>query len=241
MSIESATILLFLVMDPLGNIPFFLASLKPVDPARQRRVVVRELLIAYAVMVAFLFAGQPLLEILRISEPALTIAGGVVLFLIALRMVFPAPGGSLHEEIAGEPFIVPLAIPYVAGPSVLATELLLMSREPQRWLSWLAALSIAWLASAAILLLASTIRSYVSEKGMIAIERLMGMILVAIAIQMVLSGVERYIGQLQRAGATRGEVASKAATATECWRNAARCYVHPSRDSSPGHPSALCV
>src|SRR5262245_26404230 len=119
-------------MDPLGNIPFFLASLKTIGEARQRRVVVRELLIAYAVMVTFLFAGQPLLEMLRISEPALTIAGGVILFLIALRMVFPIPGGVFHEEVTGEPFIVPLAIPYVAGPSVLATQLYLVSRAPRR-------------------------------------------------------------------------------------------------------------
>jgi small neutral amino acid transporter SnatA (MarC family) len=200
MTIDSAAILLFLVMDPLGNIPFFLAALKPVDPARQRRVVARELLFAYVVMVGFLFAGRPLLDALRISEPALTIAGGVILFLIALRMVFPPPKGAVHEDIAGEPFLVPLAIPYVAGPSVLATELLLVSSEPERWPAWLAALSIAWLATAAILLLGSLIRSYLGQKVMIAIERLMGMILVAIAIQMFLSGVERYIAQLQHGG-----------------------------------------
>jgi multiple antibiotic resistance protein len=197
-SIESAAILLFLVMDPLGNIPFFLASLRSVEPARQIRVIIRELLIAFGVMLAFLFIGGPLLDVLGISEPALTIAGGVILFLIALRMVFPPPGRSLQEEVEGEPFIVPLAIPYVAGPSVLATELLLMSREPQRWPTWLAALSLAWAAAAVILILGGKVRSYLGPRGMIAIERLMGMILVAIAIQMFLSGTERYIGQLQR-------------------------------------------
>jgi MarC family membrane protein len=196
-SIESAAILLFLVMDPLGNIPFFLASLRTVEPARQSRVIIRELLIAFAVMLAFLFIGGPLLDVLGISEPALTIAGGVILFLIALRMVFPPPGRSLQEEVEGEPFIVPLAIPYVAGPSVLATELLLMSREPQRWPTWLAALSLAWAAAAVILILGGKVRSYLGPRGMIAIERLMGMILVAIAIQMFLSGTERYIGQLR--------------------------------------------
>src|SRR5262245_45079711 len=107
-------------MDPLGNIPFFLAALQPVDPARRTRVVVRELLIAYGVMVIFLFAGQHLLGLLHISEPALTIAGGVILFLIAVRMVFPSPHQSGHEDVEGEPFVVPLAIPYVAGPSLLA-------------------------------------------------------------------------------------------------------------------------
>jgi multiple antibiotic resistance protein len=198
-TIESSALLLFLVMDPLGNIPFFLASLRPVDPARQGRVVLRELRIAYGVMVLFLFAGQPLLGVLGISEPALTIAGGVILFLIALRMVFPSPERSMHEGIDGEPFIVPLAIPYVAGPSVLATELLFMSREPQRWPVWLAALTLAWGATAVILLFASRLRAYLGPRGLIASERLMGMVLVAIAIQMFLSGVERYISQLPKA------------------------------------------
>ncbi len=196
MSIVSAAILLFLVIDPLGNIPFFLASLRGVEANRLSRVIVRELLIAYGVMVAFLFAGRPLLDVLGISDPALTIAGGVILFLIALRMVFPPTEGSAHEDVAGEPFIVPLAIPYVAGPSVLATELLLMSREPTRWGSWLIALTIAWAATLIILMLGTKLRTYLGQRGMIAIERLMGMLLVAIATQMFLSGIERFVNQL---------------------------------------------
>ncbi|MFN8571089.1 MAG: MarC family protein [Gemmatimonadaceae bacterium] len=192
MSIASAFLLLFLVMDPLSNIPFFLAALAPVDPARHTRVVVRELLIAYGVMVAFLFAGRPVLSILGISGPALTIAGGVILFLIAVRMVFPPPTGGMAEAIEGEPFIVPLAIPYVAGPSLLATELLLMNRDPSRWTVWLSALTAAWLATALILLAGSRLRAVLGNRGMIAIERLMGMILVAIAVQMFLTGVAEY-------------------------------------------------
>jgi MarC family membrane protein len=196
----SSVLLLVLVMDPLGNIPFFLAALRHVDPARQNRVILRELLIAYAVMVVFLLAGQSLLDVLQISEPALTIAGGVVLFLIAVRMVFPSPERSMQEEVQGEPFIVPLAIPYVAGPSVLATELLLTSRQPERWPVWLAAVSLAWLVTAAVLTCGSRLRSYLGPRGLIAMERLMGMVLVAVAVQMFLSGVERYLGQLQKAG-----------------------------------------
>lgn len=197
-TIQSSALLLFLVMDPLGNIPFFLTSLKPVEPGRQTRVIVRELLIAYGVMVAFLLAGQLFLDLLGISGPALTIAGGVILFLIALRMVFPSTERSMHEGIDGEPFIVPLAIPYIAGPSVLATELLLMSREPQHWPSWLAAMTIAWAATAVILLLGSRLRNCLGQRGLIAMERLMGMVLVAIAIQMFLSGVERYVTELRK-------------------------------------------
>lgn len=189
MTIASAALLLFLVMDPLGNIPFFLASLGSVAPERQTRVVVRELLIAYVVIVAFLFAGKPLLALLHISEPALGIAGGVVLFLIAVRMVFPTPETSLHEVVDGEPFVVPLAIPYVAGPSTLATEVLFMSREPSRWPEWLIAATLAWLACAIIVLAGSKLRHLLGAKGLIAMERLMGMVLVAVAVQMFLTGI----------------------------------------------------
>jgi MarC family membrane protein len=190
MTTVSAAFLLFLVMDPLGNIPFFLPALACCDPSRQSRVVIRELIVAYAVMVAFLFAGAQLLRLLAVTEPALTIAGGVVLFLIALRMVFPSPDRSLQEKIEGEPFIVPLAIPYVAGPSTLATEVLLMSREPDRWAEWLLALTIAWLATAIIIALGSRLSRFLGQRGLIAMERLMGMVLVAVAIQQFLTGVE---------------------------------------------------
>lgn len=193
MTLWSAAILLFLVVDPIGNVPFFVAALQGVAPARHRLVVVRELLAALAVMVGFLFLGAPLLRLLGISGPALTIAGGVVLFLIALRMVFPAMRGQ-HEEISGEPFLVPLAVPYVAGPSVLATEMLLMSREPDEWPKWLAAVGIAWAATALILLVASALGPRLGQRGLLAAERLMGMVLVAIAVQMFLNGIGGWLG-----------------------------------------------
>lgn len=184
--------MLLLVIDPLGNVPFFVSALRQVPPQRHIRVVARELLFAYVVMVAFLFLGAPLLRLLNISEPALTIAGGIILFLIALRMVFPT--ADRGDELEGEPFVVPLAIPYVAGPSLLATELLLMSREPERWESWLVALTAAWLATAVLLVLATKLSSRISPRALVAVERLMGMILVAIATEMFLSGVAKYLG-----------------------------------------------
>jgi multiple antibiotic resistance protein len=190
MSLLSAAVLLFLVMDPMGNVPFFMTALKNVEPSRQRRVVLRELLIALGVMIFFLFAGRLLLQVLQISEPALTIAGGVILFLIALRMVFPSVETSLHEKVAGEPFIVPLAIPYVAGPSLLATELLMMSREPQRWPEWLAALFLAWLVSSTIIYFGSGMRRLLGERGLVAVERLMGLVLITVSIQMLLVGLK---------------------------------------------------
>jgi len=189
MTVTSAALLLFMVMDPVGNVPLFLSALKSVEPARQSRVVIRELAIAYAILVGFLFGGQYLLNLLHVSESALTIAGGVVLFLIALRMVFPSAEKPLSETVDGEPFVVPLAIPYVAGPSTMATVLLLMSREPARWPDWLTALTAAWMAGAAILTLGSRLSRFLGRKGLIALERLMGMVLVTLAVQMFLDGL----------------------------------------------------
>ena len=184
-----------MVIDPFGNVPFFVSALSEVEQQRRRYVVIRELLIAYVVMVVFLFAGEPLLKVLGISGPALTIAGGVILFLIALRMVFPMRGQRPAEQIDGEPFIVPLAIPYVAGPSVLAVELLLMSDEPDQWPIWLVAITVAWAATSVVVYFGAQVAERLGARGLIAIERLMGMILVAIAIQMFLTGADLYFGR----------------------------------------------
>lgn len=193
MSVFSAAMLLFLVLDPFGNLPFFIAALEPVEKSRHFRVIARELLIALAVLVVFLFAGRPILTLLGISEPALSVAGGAVLYLIAIRMVFPPQRGHTAEDLEGEPFIVPLAIPYVAGPSAMATVLLLSSREPERWPEWLAALLAAWFASALIISMSAFLGRYLGRKGMVAIERLMGMLLVAIATEMLMAGVAQFL------------------------------------------------
>jgi multiple antibiotic resistance protein len=194
MTLISAALLLFLVMDPLGNIAFFVAALKPVAPERRRKVVIRELLIALGVLIFFLFSGQYALKALHISEPALTMGGGIILLLIALRMIFPAPDKPLREQVEGsEPFIVPLAIPYVAGPSAMATELLLMSQEPGRWPEWLAALLLAWLVTGIILLFSTGLNKYLGEKGLIAIERLMGMVLVTVSVEMLMNGIQKFL------------------------------------------------
>lgn len=194
MSLLSAFVLLFFVMDAFGNIPLFLAALAPVAPARRRVVVARELLIALGVLVLFLFAGPAILRGLGISEASLSIAGGIILFLIALRMIFPQHHGTMaevsdpEEADDAEPFVVPLAIPFVAGPSAMASVMLLVSREPARWPEWLAALVLAWAATAAILLLAPRLARVLGRRGLVAIERLMGMVLTALAVEMVVRG-----------------------------------------------------
>lgn len=194
MTILAAALLLFLVIDPVGNIPMFLTTLKKVDEARRRIVVIRELIIALFVLITFLFLGQYLLQALHLSQTALTTAGGIILLIIAIKMIFPARDKSLQEDIEGEPFIVPLAIPYVAGPSAMATALLMMSREPERWLDWLLAVLIAWAASALIIYFSSYFAKFLGEKGLIAIERLMGMLLITVAVQMLLTGIAEFVG-----------------------------------------------
>lgn len=153
MTIFSAAVLLFLVIDPIGYIPFFLTSSKNIEPRRQKFIVIRELFIALLILTFFLFAGQYLLRALDITEPSLTLAGGIILFLIAIKMIFPASPGVFEPTIEVEPFIVPLAIPYVAGPSALAAVLFIMNRDPRRWLEWLLALLIAWLIAGLIIFL----------------------------------------------------------------------------------------
>jgi multiple antibiotic resistance protein len=128
-----------------------------------------------------------------LTETALTTAGGIILMIIAIRMIFPSRDRSLQEDFEGEPFIVPLAIPYVAGPSAMATSLLMMSREPERWADWLLALLIAWAVSALIIYFASYFSRFLGEKGLIALERLMGMLLVTVAVQMLLTGIRDFI------------------------------------------------
>lgn len=197
MTFFSAALLLFLVMDPFGNVPLFLSVLRPVPDHRRRRVIARELLIALAFMLVFLFSGPSLLRAIDVGEDSLTVAGGVILFFIAIRMIFPSPGGSLSadaQEGGEEPFLVPLAVPFVAGPSVLASILFIMNQAPERWHTWLAAVLLAWAASGMVLLLSANLGKLLKRRGLIAIERLMGMVLVAIATRMILTGIRDFFG-----------------------------------------------
>lgn len=193
MSIFSAAITLILVMDPLGNIPIFLSILNTVEAAKRNRIVLRETFIAFLILTIFLFSGKTLLHGLHISEPALGIAGGIVLFLISIKMIFPPEGGSwTRERQVGEPFIVPLAIPLIAGPSALTTVLLLGSQKPHNYWHVFLALFIASTVCALILLFASHLRRVLGQKALVAIERLMGMLLTTMSVQMFLTGVEQY-------------------------------------------------
>jgi multiple antibiotic resistance protein len=193
MDFLSAVITLFLIMDPLGNVPIFLAVLKQVSPERRRKILVREVLIAYAVLLFFMLVGEQVLALLQIQQETISIAGGIVLFLIALRMIFPQTG-SLTEASEGEPLVVPLAIPLIAGPSTLATLLLLRADTDSMFQLWLAT-TVAWCATAAILIAAPFFYRALGERGLVAMERLMGMVLVMISVQMFLNGVATFMAR----------------------------------------------
>ncbi len=199
MSVLSAALLLFLIMDGFGNVPLFLSALKQVPPKRWKLVIARELLFALAVLLLFLFAGRTLLDVMHISQPSLSVAGGIVLFLLALRMVFPSPKHA-EEDLTSEPFLVPLAIPLVAGPAAIATVILIGSGDAGQWPRWLAAVVLAWAATAAILMMSGPISRIVGARGLIAIERLMGMLTVAISVEMTLTGIADFIAITRAAG-----------------------------------------
>lgn len=193
----SAFVLLFLVLDPLGNLPIVSSLLRQVDSRRRARVVLRECFFAYLILLAFMFGGRQFLDVMHLSEISLSIAGGVILFMIAIRMVFKSEDGVFGESLASEPFLVPLAIPLIAGPSALATVMLMVSREPAKLGLWVAAMTAAMLVSAILLVMGERIEKLFGKRGMEAVERLMGLILTAIAVEMLLGGIKQFLLQLK--------------------------------------------
>lgn len=193
MSTSSAALLLFLILDPLGNIPVFLGLLRPLAPARRRIVLARELVIALLVLMAFLLGGQYVLAAMHLRQESVSIGGGIVLFLIGIRMIFPTAEGLFGDIPEGEPFIVPMAIPLIAGPSGMAAVMLMSNSNPQRNADWSLALLIAWVATSLILFSATYLYKILGARVLVAVERLMGMLLVAVSVQMFLDGIALYL------------------------------------------------
>ncbi|OIQ24367.1 YhgN family NAAT transporter [uncultured Vibrio sp.] len=193
MEILSAATMLFLIMDPLGNLPIVLSILKHLDPKRRKKVLFRELLFALAILLLFLFAGQSIMNFLHVEPETLSISGGIILFIIAIKMIFPSAGSITGLAAGEEPFIVPMAIPMIAGPSVIAALLLLSSQHPDNMLELSAAVMLAWGATFFILMFSGFFHRILGERGLKAIERLMGLLLVMISTQMFLNGIKGYM------------------------------------------------
>ncbi len=194
--IAAAGVTLFFIMDPLGNVPIFNAILSKFDSKRRSIIVARELVIALLILMGFLFAGNAILGFLGLSQSSLNIAGGILLFIISLRMIFPKT--TSRDEATGEddPFIVPLAVPMIAGPSTIAILLLLGSSQPQRMPEWVIALLLAWLGTTVLLVASPALMRVLGRRGARALERLMGMILVILATQMLLNGIRDFLTSL---------------------------------------------
>lgn len=191
-SFLSAFALLLLVLDPFGNLPIFISVLQGVAPAHRRRVALREGVIAFTVLLAFMLGGGAFLNLMRLSERSLEVAGGVILLIIAIRMIFTDDSGTYADDSGREPFIFPLAVPLLAGPSAMATVLLLASRQPERLMTWIGALTLAMVVSGTVLLAADRIRRWLGASMVAAIEKLMGLVLTAVAVEMILAGLKRY-------------------------------------------------
>ncbi len=184
---------LFLLMDPIGNVPIFIAVLKGTDPARQQKIILREMFIALGIIIAFNFLGEFLLDFLHIDQSTLLISGGVILFIIALKLVFPEQAPAPESPmVSKEPFVVPLAVPLVAGPAVLAAVMLYSYQQNNPWIS-VGAICLAWIFSTLILLSSTYLKKLLGDRGLIACERLMGLILILISTQMFLSGIKLFL------------------------------------------------
>ena len=192
MNLFTLTIILFLIMDPVGNISSFLAMLKGLPQEKRKFVIIREMLIALAAMLAFNFLGEYIFNILEISEPTLYLASGAILLLVAIKILFPSTDSLRANLPAGEPFITPLAIPLIAGPSLLATIMLFAHLEPSMPTMFIAII-IAWVLAALVLLCGSRLQKLIGNNGLMACERLMGMVLIMIAIQRFAEGIQAFI------------------------------------------------
>ncbi len=190
MSVLGSAFSLFLVYNVIGNLPFYIAILKPYDPSRQKIILIREMLIALGILFLFGYAGESVLHFLGVTPGILGIAGGILLFVIALTMIFPKHTvGGLPPH---EPIIVPIATPAMAGPGSISAVMLFSDTLPS--FSHLAlVIFLAWLPSLGILLAASYIRYLVGERGLIAFERFGGLLISLIAIQMISSGTIRLV------------------------------------------------
>ncbi|WP_428052670.1 MarC family protein [Candidatus Avelusimicrobium stercoris] len=191
-SFISSVITLALVMDGFGNIPLFIAALKKVAPERRKTVLIRELSIALLIMVAFLFLGKWFLRAFGIHEYSLSIAGGIILFIISVKLVFGGDEEPKNDPKEDEPFVVPLAIPLVAGPAALSMVMITAAQQSNKFIT-LGAVIVASVINSIILMASFPISNLLGKRGLIAIERLTGMILILMSVDMVMGGISTFM------------------------------------------------
>ena len=191
MTVLAAILLLVIIMDPIGKVPVFLSILKNIPMKRRKVIIIRELIIAFLILIFFMFVGRFLLQLLQIEQSSLGIAGGIILFIIAIRMIFPGTKPMFSHDEESEPLVVPLAIPMIAGPSAIAAVILLMAQEPSRWKEWTLAVFVASLISGIILVSSEALGRNLGNRALTAIERLMGIFLIMISVDFILDGIKQ--------------------------------------------------
>ncbi len=196
-SIISVAILLMFVLDPFGNIPLLISLIRHYDRKRQLRIIAREMSIGLAILLFFLFFGNSFLSIFHLETSSVTIAGGVIFFIIGLRLSFPGEKGAVPVNTDEEPFVVPIAMPMIAGPSALASLLVLSKQHPTEHFGLFVALLLAWILSAIVMLMSPLLLRVLKNKGLIALERLMGMLLLIMSVQMFVNGIRGVISTIQ--------------------------------------------
>ncbi len=184
----SALVLLILIMDPFGNFPLFASILKQYDLEERNKIILREHVFAFFILIAFLFTGQSLLNLMGLSRASLEIAGGVILFLIAIKMVFPEK--TQEESFEHKPMIVPLAIPAIAGPSAMATVMLMANSQPTQMPALSLVILTAIVISATILIVLNKAQKFLGKNFIVAMEKLMGLVLVALSVEMLIKGIK---------------------------------------------------
>jgi multiple antibiotic resistance protein len=190
-TVLAAIFLLIIIMDPIGNVPVFLSILKNIPLERRKKIIIRELIIAFVILLFFMFIGRYLLQLLQIEQSSLGIAGGIILFIIAIRMIFPGTKPMFTHNEEAEPLVVPLAIPMLAGPSAIAAVILLMAQEPGRWIEWIFVVFVASLISGIILISSEALGSKLGNRALIAIERLLGLFLIMVSVDFILDGIKQ--------------------------------------------------
>ena len=190
MTVLAAILLLLIIMDPIGNVPVFLSILRNIPIERRRIIIIRELLIALIILLFFMFVGRFILQLLEIEQSSLGITGGIILFIIAIRMIFPGTKPMFSHNEESEPLVVPLAIPMLAGPSAIAAVILFMAQEPNRWIEWTFVVFVASLISGIILISSEALGRKLGNRALTAIERLMGIFLIMVSVDFILDGIK---------------------------------------------------
>ncbi|WP_367670612.1 YhgN family NAAT transporter [Sodalis-like secondary symbiont of Drepanosiphum platanoidis] len=191
--IISDIIFLLLIIDPLGNLPIFINILKNINYKRRFFIIIREMIFSLFIMFIFLFFGEKILFFLNLKNYVVSISGGIILFLIALKMIFLENKDKSIIKKNNEPFLVPIAIPLISGPSILSSLIIFSHNYSNNIKYVIFILFISWLIALIILLISNYLIKFLGKQGMIAIERIMGLILIMISIQMILNGIKSYL------------------------------------------------